>query len=128
MASQEKEVGDHRRSLGTRGEQYAADFFVERGYQILDRNWRCREGEIDLVIRRGEELRFVEVKTRASERAGFPEESVTQEKLEHLEAVMASYLASTSQEVEVHLDVLAILIAPNGAFTVDYLEDVDAAV
>lgn len=111
MASKEKEVEsqDPRNALGRRGEEIAARFFAERGYEIAARNWRCRFGEIDLVARKGEEWRIVEVKTRRSLSAGYPEESITDEKLEHLEQAAAQFIdAQGLVDPDVHFDVLAI--------------------
>ena len=80
--------GAPRRSLGgRRGEQLAADWYVARGYQVVARNWRCREGELDLVRRADAgELVFCEVKTRSSDRFGVPAEAVTPAKQRRLRA------------------------------------------
>jgi putative endonuclease len=69
-----------RRALGARGEALAARWYEERGYTVLDRNWRCREGEIDLVLARGRTLVFCEVKARTSNAYGTPAEAVTRTK------------------------------------------------
>ncbi|MBV8236318.1 MAG: YraN family protein, partial [Acidimicrobiia bacterium] len=55
-----------RRALGASGEQAAADWYVTNGYEIVARNWRCRDGELDLIVRRGRTFVFCEVKTRTS--------------------------------------------------------------
>lgn len=69
-----------RRALGARGEALAARWYEARGYAVLTRNWRCREGEIDLVLARGTTLVFCEVKTRSSTVYGTPAEAVTRTK------------------------------------------------
>lgn len=69
-----------RRALGARGEALAARWYEARGYTVLDRNWRCRDGEIDLVLARGTTLVFCEVKTRSSTAFGTPAEAVTRTK------------------------------------------------
>jgi putative endonuclease len=83
----------HHQRLGARGEQRAAHWYAERGYQIVARNWRCREGEIDLVVQRGPELVFCEVKTRTSDRFGVPAEAVTPRKQRRLRTLAARFLA-----------------------------------
>ncbi|HEX6423775.1 MAG TPA: YraN family protein [Acidimicrobiales bacterium] len=83
----------HRQRLGARGEQLAADWYVARGYRLVARNWRCREGELDLVVARDGELVFCEVKTRSSDRFGTPAEAVTPAKQRRLRVLAARFLA-----------------------------------
>lgn len=69
---------DARRTLGRTGEELAAELFAKLGFAILDRNWRCRSGELDLVVGRGDLLVFCEVKTRTSDYwAGRPRRSAS---------------------------------------------------
>ena len=82
----------NKRSTGAAGENLAAMFLKERGYEILERNYRFDRGEIDLVAREGQELVFVEVKTRHSDLYGAPEESVTPAKEAQLKKVAEGYL------------------------------------
>jgi putative endonuclease len=86
-------TGGRRQRLGARGEQLAADWYVARGYTVVARNWRCREGELDLVVARGGELVFCEVKTRSSDRFGVPAEAVTFAKQRRLRTLAAQFLA-----------------------------------
>lgn len=100
---------DYRRKLGQRGEQLAAAYLERQGYVILDRNWRCPVGELDIVARDGETLVFVEVRARRGDRLGTPEESVTPTKQGKLVEVAQTYL----QEVRLadqdwRIDVVAI--------------------
>ena len=84
----------HKQRLGARGEQLAADWYVAHGYQLVARNWRCREGEIDLVVLAADgDLVFCEVKTRSSDRFGVPAEAVTPAKQRRLRVLAARYLA-----------------------------------
>lgn len=69
-----------RRALGARGEALAARWYEARGYTVVSRNWRCRDGEIDLVLAHGRTLVFSEVKTRSSGAYGSPAEAVTRTK------------------------------------------------
>lgn len=98
-----------RKELGEWGEVRARDHLQQKGFRILDRNWSCREGEVDLVALEGETIVFVEVKTRTSHKFGRPEESLTSEKQRRLQRTAWSYL----QENEVgdsdwRIDVIAI--------------------
>lgn len=74
----------HNTTLGRAGEQRAAEHLVQHGYRLLDRNWRCDDGEIDIVAARGDVLAIVEVKTRTSRRYGHPLEALDVTKLDRL--------------------------------------------
>ena len=78
---------------GDRGEKVAADFLEKRGFAVVDRNFRCRGGEIDLIVKRGGELHFVEVRSRRSVDVIAPEESVTLPKRTRLLRTAQNYLA-----------------------------------
>lgn len=83
---------ERRRRLGQLGERLAAERLAALGYEIIERNYRCREGEIDLVTRYAGRIVFVEVRTRRSEHFGGPEESITARKRAHLIAAAQHYL------------------------------------
>ncbi|MHB8669756.1 MAG: YraN family protein [Acidimicrobiales bacterium] len=70
----------------------AAAWYRRRGYEVLARNWRCRHGELDLVLRRAEELVFCEVKTRSSEAFGLPAEAVTVAKRRRIRRLAAAWI------------------------------------
>lgn len=101
---------DPRRVLGADGEAQAAAWYEANGYVVVSRNWRCRDGELDLVVRRGRELVFVEVKTRTTDRFGLPAEAVTPVKQRRLRGLAARYLAETGARAgDLRFDVVAIL-------------------
>lgn len=81
-----------RTQLGWRGEAAAQAWLERKGWGFVDRNFRTRYGEIDLIMQEGKTLIFVEVKTRRSRRFGAPEESVTERKLERLQAAAEAWL------------------------------------
>jgi putative endonuclease len=80
--------------LGASGEEAAAAWYVARGYTVVAHNWRCAEGELDLVVARPGELVFCEVKTRTSDRFGLPAEAVTRAKQRRLRTLATRFLAS----------------------------------
>jgi putative endonuclease len=99
-----------RRALGAAGEAQAAAWYAAHGYRVVERNWRCRDGELDLVVRRGRELVFVEVKTRSTDRYGIPAEAVTPAKQRRLRSLAGRYLASSGQRAgSLRFDVVSIL-------------------
>ena len=101
---------DARRALGARGEDAAAAWYTAAGYEIVARNWRCRDGELDLVVRRGRTLVFCEVKTRSSDRFGFPAEAVTRAKRTRIRHLAARWLDEASVHPrEIRFDVVAVL-------------------
>jgi len=83
--------GSHNRRKGDAGERLAASYLVNKGLRILARNYRFENGEVDLVCEDGDELVFVEVKTRTSTLFGDPEEAVTESKQEQIRKVAEGY-------------------------------------
>src|SRR5664279_5211472 len=107
-------MSDARRRLGTFGEDAAARWYEARGFEIVDRNWRVREGEIDLVARSGRTIVFCEVKTRSSDRFGAPVEAVTATKQRRLRVLAARWLAEhPALRGQVRFDVASVM--PGGA-------------
>jgi putative endonuclease len=83
---------EHQHAVGKAGEEVAVQYLCQQGYQILERNYRCRLGEIDLIARDGRTLAFIEVKTRRSQRFGPAAAAVTLEKQRHLIKASQVYL------------------------------------
>jgi putative endonuclease len=119
-------AGDHRRALGRRGEDLAATHLQRHGWRIVERNFRTREGEIDLIATRRGTLVFCEVKTLVRRRAppgsgpSDPLECVGPAKRIRLRRLARAWLARSEAEAgvrrhrAVRLDVIAILLAPDG--------------
>jgi putative endonuclease len=108
-------VPDARRALGMLGESLAVRHLQGLGYVVLERNYRCRDGEVDIVARDGERLAFVEVRARRTQTYGTPEESVTLRKQERLASVARSYLLERGfADVDWGIDVVALEFTPGG--------------
>ena len=104
-----------RQRLGSWGERIARKYLEERGYRILETNYRRPEGEIDIVTQQGETPVFVEVRTRRGDVMGLPEESVTRSKQNKLREVAQSYLQWTGQEsASWRIDFVAVELTPAG--------------
>jgi putative endonuclease len=109
--------------LGRRGEKVAALWLEKQGYTILDRNWRCRSGELDLVVRRGETTVFVEVKTRTSVAFGHPFEAITPVKAGRLRRLAAEWCATHDEAVgRLRIDAVAVIDAWSAEPRVEHLE------
>lgn len=118
-------ISQSRAQIGRRGETLAVDFFMRRGYQVIARNWACRWGELDLIVRKGDDLRMVEVKTRQGT-AGtvMPYEAVTDRKLARMAEAAARFLhAHPSLPEEAHFDVLAVTFTAAGVPAYQWLKD-----
>ena len=109
-------------AVGQYGERVAAAFLVDRGWRLLDRNWRCAEGELDIVALDGDALVVVEVKTRTGDGFGHPAEAVTAAKLARLRRLAGQWLASHDvHPVGVRIDVLAVRVGGRGPARVEHL-------
>ena len=103
-------MADRRRALGISGEDAVADWYVNRGYEVVVRNWRCREGELDLILRAGRMYVFCEVKTRTTSAFGFPVEAVTKAKQDRLRRLAARWLDEAPLRArEIRFDVASVL-------------------
>ena len=114
-----------RRDVGRLGEKLARDYLEKRGYRILETNYRCREGEIDIIAQQEDTLVFVEVRTKQSRQFGSPEESITPAKMERLRALAAHY-GQTHSELPVswRIDVVAIELDQRGQVSrLEHIED-----
>ncbi|GGS89209.1 UPF0102 protein [Planobispora rosea] len=95
--------------LGRHGEQVAVDYLLTQGMQILDRNWRCSDGEIDVVARDGRALVLVEVKTRSGRTHGTAFEAVTEAKLARLRRLAVQWVRTRRERFDsIRIDVVAL--------------------
>ena len=99
-----------RKTLGKQGEEFALRYLTYYGYRIIERNFSCLLGEIDLIAWDKKTLVFIEVKTRRSLRFGPPEEAVTSMKQEKLRQVASYYWQGLKKEVPCRFDVLALTV------------------
>ena len=105
----------HRQRIGRIGEQLACAALARRGYHIVERNWRCPQGEIDIVARDGQCWVFVEVKTRRGRGAGLPEDGFTRRKAERLTELAQIYLYEHALgQVDWRIDLVAVELDPWG--------------
>lgn len=112
--------------LGRRGEQLAAAFLEGEGLKIIDRNWRCTQGEIDLIALDGDNLVFVEVKTRSGTSFGHPLESITPLKLARIRRLSAAWCEVHPEHSarSARVDAISVLAPRNGTVDIEHLKRV----
>lgn len=111
-----------KQALGAYGESLAARHLAGQGMVLLDRNWRCPVGEIDLVLRDGDDLVVCEVKTRRSLDYGTPHEAVTERKVERLRELARRWQEEHGVSApDVRLDMVCILRPRRGPATIDHV-------
>jgi len=114
-------VPNSRRALGQLGEDLAVRHLQRLGYIVLERNYRCRHGEADIVAREGDRLAFVEVRARRGTAFGTPQESVTVRKQARMVRVARNYLYERGHsDVDWGIDVVAVQFTPRG--TLQHIE------
>lgn len=102
-------------ATGKEGEKIAADFLKKNGYRIIDKNFRCPLGEIDIVAREKGAIVFVEVKTRQSSKLGYPEQAVGIRKQKKMSQLALWYLQKRKlADISARFDVVAITMLPSG--------------
>ncbi len=95
--------------LGRKGEDLAIDFLLQKGYKILERNFRYKKAEVDIIAEKNNLLSVIEVKTRSSTYYGNPEDFVKPKQIKNLVAAINEYVTSNDLDVEVQFDIIAIV-------------------
>lgn len=114
-----------RQALGAYGERVAEEHLLAQGMTLLDRNWRCSEGEIDLVLRDGAVLVVCEVKTRTSTVNGTPHEAITEAKLARLQRLGVRWAdARGVSPQEMRVDLVAVMRPRRGPADVDHVRGI----
>lgn len=115
-----KKLSNNR--TGAFGEQSTVEYLIADGYEILDRNWRIREGEVDIVALSPQgTFCFVEVKTRTSVAFGHPFEAINRDKAHRMQRLALAWLATHGcLGCDYRIDVSAVLIAPDGNFSIEF--------
>ena len=117
---------NRNRQIGAFGEATIARYLESRGYDIIERNWRIKEGEIDIIACSADGLlHFVEVKTRSSLAFGDPLEAIDRNKARRLQRLALAWLATHHQlGADFSIDVAAVLLAADGSHSIDFRENI----
>jgi len=109
--------------IGKTGEATARKFLENKGYAILESNWRFHRAEVDLIAKDGNVLVFVEVKTRSSDAFGKPEAFVSTRKQRFLAEAASAYMEQSGHDWEIRFDIISVLAQPAGEALIEHFED-----
>lgn len=113
-----------KQTLGKYGEDVAAKYLEDRGYEIIERNWRCDLGELDLIARQKSKIVFVEVKTRRGTGYGHPFEAITSIKIARMRKLVSQWCLRNGQTgFDIRLDAIAVLVR-NGKVGIEHIKQV----
>jgi archaeal holliday junction resolvase (hjc) len=113
-----------KRDFGNTGENLATDYLEKQGYTILERNFYCKQGEIDIIAKDKNEIVFIEVKSRSNKLFGIPSEAVTKQKIKHLFRTARYFLYKNKMINEyIRFDVVEILIK-SGKFNINHIKQI----
>jgi putative endonuclease len=112
---------NNSKNLGVEGERLAREYLLKLGYNILEKNWRFKKYEVDIIAKIGETMVFVEVKARKSDIFGEPEIFVTKQKQRFLIAAAHHYITEKNIDLESRFDIVSVLLI-NNKLTVKHLE------
>jgi putative endonuclease len=107
--------------LGKRGEDAAVNYLIEKGYQILRRNYRYLKAEVDIIAKKDDIIIAVEVKTRTSNYFGNPQDFINQKKIQLLTAALDHYMQESNLDIEVRFDIISVI--GNKSFEIEHIED-----
>lgn len=108
--------------LGKKGEDLAVDFLINKGYIILDRNYRYERAEVDILAKKDQTLAVIEVKTRSTTDFGNPQDFVKPKQIERLVNAVDAYITSNLLDLEVRFDIIAI-VRSGDKYDIDHLEN-----
>lgn len=108
---------------GKWGEEKASTFLIEKGFEILEKNYRHKHMEVDLIATKDKTLIFIEVKTRSGTGFGMPEEFVNYTKAKLIMKAAEHYIYAKDWHFDIRFDIVSILILPNGSLNIRHIED-----
>ena len=109
------------KEIGRKGESIAAEYLIGKGYTIIEKNYVYRRREIDIIAKIKNTLVFIEVKTRQSNSFGYPEESVNNQKIQHILDCADHYIYQMQWKGNIRFDIISILFKPD--FSIEHIED-----
>lgn len=108
--------------LGKKGEQLAVDFLLDKGYEIVERNYRFDKAEVDIIAKKEKTLAIIEVKTRSTSDFGDPQDFLKPKQIQRIVKAVDKYVTVNKLDVEVRFDIIAIVKEIKG-FSIEHLEN-----
>ncbi len=108
---------------GQLGEDYACRYLEAEGYVLLERNWKKRRAEIDIIAKQGDILVFLEVKTRTNDLFGEPSAFVSEKQQTLISATAADYMQSIGHDWEIRFDIISVFLLPNETYRLEHIQD-----
>ncbi len=108
--------------LGKKGEQLAVNYLINKGYKIVERNWRFQKAEIDIIATKDKTLISVEVKTRSTNDFGSPQDFVNKKKIKLMVSAMNEYILNKDLDIELRFDIIAIT-KDKSSFDIEHFKD-----
>ena len=108
--------------LGKKGEQLAVNYLINKGYKIVERNWRFQKAEIDIIATKDKTLISVEVKTRSTNDFGSPQDFVNIKKIKLMVSAMNEYILNKDLDIELRFDIIAIT-KDKSSFDIEHFKD-----
>lgn len=108
--------------LGKKGEQLAVNFLLDKGYEIVDRNYRFDKAEVDIIAKKEQTLAIVEVKTRSTTDFGDPQDFLKPKQIQRIVKAVDEYVLVNKLDVEIRFDIIAIVKEQKG-FSIEHLEN-----
>jgi putative endonuclease len=109
---------------GSKGEDLASAFLQSKGFAIIERNWRHKKSEVDIIASHANTLHFVEVKTKQGNFLGPPESKVNSKKVTQMKLAAEAYLFQNPQWLFIQFDIVAITLEPNDQPDILHIEDI----
>ncbi|MDQ6757772.1 MAG: YraN family protein [Bacteroidota bacterium] len=114
----------HHNITGNLGENMAVKYFADKGYNIIQKNWRHKNWEVDLIASKNNTLHFIEVKTRRTATFGYPEDDVGKRKIKYLMSAAEEFLLIFPEWKLIQFDILSITMEKNKPYEFFFIEDV----
>lgn len=108
--------------LGKKGEQLAIDFLLEKGYDIVERNYRFDKAEVDIIAKKNQTLAIVEVKTRSTSDFGDPQDFLKPKQIKRIVKAVDEYVLVNKMDLEIRFDIIAI-VKENKGYLIEHLEN-----